>query len=271
VTLPAAGHRKARHPHNKSGASFALVPRGGVCCLPSRMNFPATEWSLLARATLNGESAAAESLAEFCRRYREPVVRFICRRGAPISEAEDLAHDFMLHVMEKSVLRRADPARGRFRSFLIGALVRFLRDAHQSRTAQKNGGDRPPLSLDELETKGLELSLPGEDAAAFDREWALALLYLTLEGIRVDYAQAGQSAEYAVVSAYLPGSVASPPYEESAARLGQTLGAFKTGVHRLRQRFRERLQREVAATISSPEDFESEFSYLGQVLRTAVK
>ena len=235
------------------------------------MEFPATEWSLLARATLNGESAAAKSLADFCRRYREPVLRFIRRRGAPVSEAEDLAHDFMLHVMEKSVLRRADPARGRFRSFLIGALMRFLRDAHQSRVAQKNGGGHPPLSLDELETKGVEPSLPAEEAAAFDREWALALLHLTLEGLRCDYEQSGEAAEYAVVSAYLPGSVASPPYEESAAKLGQTLAAFKTGVHRLRQRFRERLQREVAATISSPEDIESEFSYLGHVLRTAAK
>jgi RNA polymerase sigma-70 factor (ECF subfamily) len=235
------------------------------------MEFPATEWSLLTRATLNGESAAAASLAEFCRRYREPVVRFICRRGAPVSEAEDLAHDFMLHVMEKSVLRRADPARGRFRSFLIGALVRFLRDANQSRRAQKNGGEHPPLSLDELETRGVEPSVPSEDAAAFDREWALTLLHLTLEELRNDYVLAGQAADYGVLSAYLPGSVASPPYEESAAKLGQPLSAFKTEVHRLRKRFRERLQREVAATISSPEDIESEFSYLGQVLRTAAK
>lgn len=235
------------------------------------MEFPATEWSLLARATLNGETAAAASLAEFCRRYREPVVRFICRRGTAPADAEDLAHDFILHLMEKSVLRRADPARGRFRSFLIGALVRFLRDAHQRRTAQKNGGVNPPVSLAELELAGVEPALPPEDAAAFDREWAFALLQMTLEGLKRDYERDDQAAAFAVLSAYLPGSVAPPAYEESAARLGQPLAAFKTDVHRLRKRFRERLQREVAATITSPEDIESEFSYLGQVLRLPVK
>jgi len=74
-----------------------------------------------------------------------------------------------------------------------------------------------------------------------------------------------------VLRAYLPGSVLVPPYEESAARVGLNLGAFKTEVHRLRLRFRERLQREVAATLASPEEVEAEFAYLGRVLQTGPK
>jgi RNA polymerase sigma-70 factor (ECF subfamily) len=235
------------------------------------MEFPATEWSLLARATLNGEASASEALAEFCRRYREPVVRFICLRGVSPLDAEDLAHDFMLHLMEKSTLRRADAGRGRFRSFLIGALVRFLRDVHQRRTSQKHGGGHSPVSLDAPEMTDTQPALPADDATAFDREWALRLLQLTLDGLQSEYARASRAEVYSVVRNYLPGSVASPPYEESAAKLGLTLGAFKTEVHRLRQRFRERLQREVAATLSLPEEIEEEFAYLGQVLQAGAK
>lgn len=235
------------------------------------MEFPATEWSLLARATLNGDASAAAALAEFCRRYREPVVRFICWRGIAPADAEDLAQDFMLHVMEKSTLRRADGGRGRFRSFLIGALIRFLRDAHQRRVAQKNGGGQVHLSLDAPEMLNAPPAFPAEEAAAFDREWALRLLQLSLECLRADYERLGRTEQYAVLSQYLPGSVAPPSYEASAARLGLNLAAFKTEVHRLRRRFRERLQREVAATLTLPEEIESEFAYLGQVLQQGCK
>lgn len=235
------------------------------------MEFPTTQWSLLARATLNGEAAAAEALAEFCRRYRGPILQFIRHRGVPPTEAEDLAHDFMLHVIEKSTLRRADAARGRFRSFLIGALVRFLRDAQQRRAAQKHGGGHPPASLNDPDTDGRAAAPPADDTTAFDREWALRLLQLALDGLKADYERTSRAEKYAVLRAYLPGSVVVPLYEESAATLGLSLGAFKTEVHRLRQRFRERLQREVAATLSSPEEIEGEFAYLGRVLQAGPK
>ncbi|HEX7130826.1 MAG TPA: sigma factor, partial [Rhodanobacteraceae bacterium] len=88
------------------------------------MDFPTTQWDLLAVATLNGDERARAALADFYRRYRGPVVAFIRHRGLGPHEAEDLAHDFVVHLMNKSMLRRADAARGRFRSFLLGALVR---------------------------------------------------------------------------------------------------------------------------------------------------
>jgi DNA-directed RNA polymerase specialized sigma24 family protein len=230
------------------------------------MQFPETEWTLLAQATLNGETSAGKALAEFCRRYRAPVLGFIIGRGIPHAEAEDLAHDFMVHLMEKSTLRRADAARGRFRSFLIGALKRFLRDVHLHRARLKNGGGESRLSLDAPEMVAAPPALLPEDDRTFDREWALRLLHLTLDSISSEYQSEGQSEAYDVLRSYLPGSVAPPPYEVSACRLGLTLSAFKTEVHRLRKRFRERLQREVAATLSAPQEIDAEFSYLGRVL-----
>ena len=235
------------------------------------MEFPATQWSLLAQATLNGEAAATAALAEFCRRYREPVLQFIRIRGVPPAEAEDLTQDFLLHVMEKSTLRRADATRGRFRSFLIGALVRFLRDAYHQRTAQKRGGMALPLSFDEPDLAAAMPTIAPDDAALFDRAWATQMLLLALEGLKADYGKAGRAEAYAVLAAYLPGRAAPPPYEEAAATLGLGLATFKTEVHRLLERFRQRLRREIAGTVTSPEEIEDELAYLGRVLQGAPK
>lgn len=233
------------------------------------MRVPDTQWSLLAQATLHGEDGGADALAEFCGRYRPPIVEFIQRRGHALADAEDLAHDFIIHLMEKSALRRAQQARGRFRSFLLGALVRFLGDAHDRRTAQKRGGAAAPLSLDagDEDDSTLQPIVPPPDAEIFDRQWALGLLALTIEGLESSFEKKGRDREFAVLRLFIPGGVQPPPYETAAALLGMTVPALKTEVHRLRARFRARLRQEVAATVSSPEQIDEEITYLGRVLQ----
>ena len=235
------------------------------------MRFPDTQWSLLAQATLHGETDAAAALAEFCRRYRPPIVEFIQRRGYSTGDAEDVAHDFLVHLMEKSALRRADAARGRFRSFLLGALVRFLGDVRDRRAAQKRGGDVAQLSLDAArDDDSSELaSVPPPEAELFDRQWALGLLALTLQALEGEFAAKRRAREFAVLRAYVPGGVRPPPYETAAQELGMSLPAFKTEVHRLRSRFRALLREEIAATVSSPEQIDAEINYLGRVLQLA--
>jgi RNA polymerase sigma-70 factor (ECF subfamily) len=237
------------------------------------MRFPDTQWSLLAQATLHGDSGGADALADFCSRYRSPIIEFIQRRGYSPADAEDLAHDFFIHLMEKSALRRAQEARGRFRSFLLGALVRFLGDAQDRRTALKRGGDVAPLSLDanDRDDSNVQPAVPPPDAEIFDRQWALSLLTLTIEGLEAGFAEKGRSGEFVVLRAFIPGGVQPPPYEEAAQRLGMTLPAFKTEVHRLRARFRARLRQEIAATVSSLEQIDEEIAYLGRVLQTGAK
>lgn len=236
------------------------------------MEFPATQWSLLALATLNGDSAGRDALADFYSRYREPVVAFIRRRGIPADDVEDLAQEFFVHLMEKATLRRADATRGRFRSFLLGALVRFLAQARERRQAVKRGGRAPPVSLDATEGTGAEPAVLPVDQQAYDRDWAVGLLRHALAAIEEEYRKRGREAEFEIFRAYLPGTTeAPPPYDSAAKRAGLGLGAFKTEVHRMRERLREILRREVAATVSSPEEVEDEVMYLGQVLRAQSK
>src|SRR5687768_4329586 len=101
------------------------------------MDFPSTHWSMLAQASLHGETAARQSLDSFCRRYRAPVIALLRRRGVIESRVEDMTHDFFLHLMKHSSLKRADPALGRFRSFINGSLKRFLADDVVHNHAQK--------------------------------------------------------------------------------------------------------------------------------------
>jgi RNA polymerase sigma-70 factor (ECF subfamily) len=233
------------------------------------VEFPTTQWKLLADATLHGDAAAAVALAEFIRRYRGPVVQVIRIRGWPAAEVEDLAHDFFIHMMERSTLRRFDANRGRFRSYLLGALIRFLRDARERQTALKRGGTLLPVTLESAEFSGDGAATPPPEAAAFDQQWALDLLALTLAALAAEYAQRGRAAEFAILRAYVPGGIQPPPYEESATTLGLPLAAFKTEVHRLRKRFRLLLREQIAATVGSREEVEAEFLYLRQVLQGA--
>src|ERR1051326_8844173 len=94
------------------------------------MYFPTTKWNLLADASANGETAASQALEDLCRRYWTPLQRFIRSRGYSEVEANDLTQEFILHLIKHSTLKKADPLRGKFRSFLCGALVRFLADEY---------------------------------------------------------------------------------------------------------------------------------------------
>jgi DNA-directed RNA polymerase specialized sigma24 family protein len=232
------------------------------------MAFPTTQWSLLAVATLNGDTCAHEALGDFYRSYREPVIAFIRDRGFGLHQAEDLAHDFMVHLMNKSMLRRADAGRGRFRSFLLGALVHFIDDARTRQARLKRGAGYAHLSIDDEQFHEIDMAAASE-TSVFDYAWALELLERAKRHGEAHYAESGRARDYAVLRAYLPGEMRAPPYEESAARLSMALAAFKTEVHRLRARFRDQLRREIAATVSSPHEINAEIAYLGRVLQSA--
>jgi DNA-directed RNA polymerase specialized sigma24 family protein len=232
------------------------------------MNFPTTQWSLLAVATLNGDSGAHTAWGDFYRSYRGPVIAFIRCRGFAAHQAEDLAQDFMVHLMNKSMLRRADAERGRFRSFLLGALTRFLDDARTRQSRLKRGAGYSHLSIDDERFRENELAA-SSDTAVFDYAWALELLERAKHAVETHYASDGRAGDHSVLRAYLPGEVQPPPYEDAAARLALTPAAFKTEVHRLRVRFRQQLRREIAATVSSPHEISAEIVYLGRVLQSA--
>ena len=228
------------------------------------MGFPTTRWSLLAQATIHGGARQAEALAEFYRRYHQPVADFIRRRGADRAQAEDLTQGFFVHLIESSTLQRADPSRGRFRAFPRGALPSFLARDRTRLEAGKRGGGEVPLSIESLTPGAGEPTVPAGVAEAFDREWARDLLARARHGLATEWR--GEPEALAVLMHFLPGAVETPPYAQAAETLGWTLARLKTEVFRLRQQFRERVRAEVALTVDAPHEIEAEMAHLHRVL-----
>jgi len=227
------------------------------------MSFPKTHWSALAKATLHGETEARTALEELCGCYWNPVYQFIRSRGVPHAEAQDLAQEFMVHVMQKSMFSRADPLRGQFRSFLLGALVRFMADAADKRKALKRGGNLSHVSLDKAEP----VAPLDRSSVAFDREWALTVLETALQTVRTAFVQAHRESDFGILKTFLPGSPGGPSYETAAAQLALSVPALKSEVHRLRRRFRELVREQIARTVSAPHEIEAEIQHLEAVLR----
>lgn len=221
------------------------------------------------RAGADDGTDAHDALARLCRTYWYPLYAHVRRRGYPPPDAEDLTQAFFARLLERRTVARADPARGRFRSFMLASLDHFLADERDRARAQKRGGGQVFVSIDAAAAEE-RLRLEPVDARApdreFDRAWALALLETVIARLRDEHAAAGRAGLLEALSATLVGSRDVQPYAELAGRLGMTEGAVKVAVHRLRKRYRSLLEDEIAQTVDSPEEARDELRYLLAVL-----
>ena len=232
------------------------------------MNFPSTHWSILGHATKSGGERQTAALEEMCRRYWVPVFQALRHRGYVEAEAQDITQEFLMQLTDHSAWRRADPHRGRFRSFLLGSLSRFLREVEVRRRAQKRGGDVQHLSSDEdavAETLA-DASVAEDVVRSFDRNWAMELMGRAFERTRKEYSSAGKAHLFTHLKAFLPVGKEPPTYEQIAVTLGITLSALKTEVFRLRNAFRLNVRAEVAQTVSAPHEIDAELGWLQKVL-----
>jgi RNA polymerase sigma factor (sigma-70 family) len=231
-----------------------------------RGRFATTRWSVvLAAGTDLGSTGAREALTTLCETYWYPLYAFLRGRGHRADEAEDLTQAFFARVIEKHAFQHADPARGRFRSFLLTSLTHFAANEHDREMAKKRGGDSLILAL-ELETAEGRFQLePSSDETPeriFDRRWALTLLDRVINKLRTEMIQRGRQSLFDALKVYLTGDAPQLSYAETASALGVSETSIKVAVHRLRKRFRELLRDEIAHTVSSPEEIEDELAHL---------
>jgi RNA polymerase sigma-70 factor (ECF subfamily) len=222
--------------------------------------FATTRWSLVAAATDPAAPHAREALADLCRLYWFPIYAYVRRRGQDHHAAQDLTQAFFARLLEKNDLAAADKIRGRFRSYLLTACQHFLANAHDHDTAKKRGGGRPHLPLDFADADTRYSHEPTDEETperAFDRQWALGLLDRALGELRAEYADSGRATLFDALKDSLAGG-AEVPYADLARELGMTEGAVKVAVHRLRQRYRDRLRGLIADTVEKPEDVDDE-------------
>jgi RNA polymerase sigma-70 factor (ECF subfamily) len=204
-----------------------------------------------------------------CRTYWFPLYAHVRRRGFSAHDAEDLTQEFFARTLARQSIAQADPARGRFRAFVLTALNHFLADEWNRARAEKRGGAHELLSLDLRDaehrfTQVMDSAAPPDQM--FDREWALAVLRTVLGKLENEYGAAGKADLFGVLKPTLTGARDSQPYAELAAQLGRNENAVKVAVHRLRQRYRALLQAEIADTVASDDDANAEMRVLLQAL-----
>ncbi|MCL4195609.1 MAG: sigma-70 family RNA polymerase sigma factor [Thermoguttaceae bacterium] len=232
-------------------------------------SFATTHWSVVLAAGAGDDTAAREALAALCRSYWYPLYAYARRRGHPPQDAEDLIQSFFVRFLEHNWVARADQQRGRFRTFLLTALDRFLANEWDKVRAIKRGGHlrQVALEMDDAESRfSREPADPCTPEQQFERQWALTVLDRTLAGLREEYAGRGQAATFDALKPTLLGSREAQPYASLAEDLGVTQGSVKVMVSRLRERYRQRLLEEIAHTVASPDEVDSELRHLFRVL-----
>jgi len=239
---------------------------------PRRASFPTTRITLIHAARSGSGPQAEEALSTLCRAYWYPIYAYVRRLGHSPEEAEDLTQGFFTRVLEKHYLRDFQRERGRFRSFLLTALKHFIANERDWARAQKRGGTRPPVALDDvLSTAESRYSIEPRDTDTperiFERHWAMAVLSRVQDQLHAEAETSGKRQQFDRVKGLLLGEDTDIGYRALAGELGTTEGALKVTIHRLRQRFKELLRNEIAHTVAHHDEVGDELRYLLAALR----
>ncbi len=233
--------------------------------------FVTTRWTEVAAARDANAPGAAAALEALCRAYWRPLYLWLRRQGRNPHDAQDLTQEFFSRLLEKDWLRAADRDKGRFRTFLLVALKRFLSDDWDRTRAQKRGGGQLAAPLDtELAEQTLASHASGPPESpdqAYERQWALTLIERVIARLREEFTAAGRTDEFDALKDFLTAGRGEIPYATVATRLNTSEGAARVAVHRIRKRFRELFREEVTATVAPGEDIDDELRQLQAALR----
>lgn len=236
---------------------------------PSAARFPTTQWSRVLRAGDASDREGRDALEQLCRDYWYPLYAFARRRGLDREEAGDLVQGFLADLLERGDLTKADPARGRFRSFLRTACSHFLSHAREHDRALKRGGGHAPVSIDVRDAEGRYINEPAHDLTAerlYERRWATVLLGHVLGRLESEVRGSGKAALFARLRPLLEGDELVASYREIAESLQMSEGAVKVAAHRFRGRYRQILREEVARTVADPAEVDAELADLLKAL-----
>lgn len=231
--------------------------------------FVTTRWTVVLEAGRKSSPHSDRALAELCQQCWYPLYAYVRRRVNSREDAEDLTQGFFASFLAKNYLEGLAAERGKFRAFLLAALQHFLANERDKAGRQKRGGGAEHLSLDWQDADNrfhLDPPDPASPERLFDREWALALLEKVIQRLQAACAAEGRAGLFAQARGYLMAGEAAIPYAEAAAKLGLDEGAVRVAVHRLRKRYRELLQDEVAQTLDDPAQVREELRSLRAAL-----
>jgi RNA polymerase sigma-70 factor (ECF subfamily) len=182
--------------------------------------------------------------------------------------AQDLTQGFFTQLLEKQYIKSARSERGRFRSFLLASVKNYLANEWDREQAQKRGGGTVLLSFD-FEGAKASLPEPGHEITpevVFERQWALTVLENVLAALRQEMVRSGNEERFQRLKGFLTGEQAGIKLRTVATELEMSEGAVKVAIHRMRRRFGEMLQSEIASTLNDPREVDEEIRYLFAVI-----
>ena len=190
-------------------------------------------------------------------------------RNAPQPNAEDLTQTFFARLLEKNYVAQADRERGRFRTYLLGALSHFLADEWDKTRRMKRGGGQEIISFDAAsaeERYRLEPLNSLDPAKLYERRWVTTLFDQVLARLEQEFRDSGKGTVFDSLKGSLLAEPDSPGYAQLGASLGLKEDAVKQAVHRMRRRYRELFRQEITQTVAGPDEVDDELNYLFAVL-----
>jgi DNA-directed RNA polymerase specialized sigma24 family protein len=244
-----------------NGVPHFLAPLGRG----NHASFATTQWELVLCASQAPSPQATEALENLCRAYWYPVYAFVRRKGYDAHQAQDLTQEFFARIAQKNSLSGAQRERGKFRSYLLGALQHFLSDQRDRANAAKRGGGKELVSLDDeaaLALFALEQRSDLSPENHFEKRWAITILERAFTRVGLEFEKSGRGALFEQLKSFLAEPSDPGEYKHIAGKIGMRPSTLAVAVHRLRQRYRELVREEVAATIVAPEEVEDELRHL---------
>jgi RNA polymerase sigma factor (sigma-70 family) len=252
-----------KHEADKFLAAMRLDPDCGD------FPFKTTRWSLVLSVQDLENSQARNALAELCNTYWRPIYGFLRRRRYSHHDAQDLTQSFFVSLLHNESIQQADRTRGRFRSYLLGSLTKFLANEWDRQHAQKRGGHLEIHSLDAEDAEKFLAQLPADLPAEtiYELSWADTTVKNALKKLRDKAVARGRTDLFEALQVHLIRDESSQ--EQTAETLGISVNAVHTLVHRLRRAYRDALREEIAETVTTSTDIDEELRYLRQVLESA--
>jgi DNA-directed RNA polymerase specialized sigma24 family protein len=228
--------------------------------------FPETHRSVVLAVRSANPEERARALDALVAAYWRPVQRHVAVRWRESDEdSRDLAQGFFASALEKGWLARFDPARGRFRTYLLACLDGFVAKERRARRRLKRGGGAFVVPLESTGEDGETLELPIADGtdleAQFQREWARSLFALAVEALRRRCVGTGKAVAFALFERYdIEGADGPdrPSYAQLAAERGLPVTQVTNHLHWARRELRREVLEKLREITASEEEYRAE-------------
>lgn len=223
---------------------------------------PTTRWSLVLQTSNADPELARRAVSALCEAYWYPVYLFYRRARCNPEAARETAQELFADLIERNDFARADPRRGRFRDYLLGAARHLL--ANTRRRARSREGREVPFFVDckDGETRvAIEPASDRTPESEFRAAWAREVVSRAIEGLASEYEARGDLPLFRRLVPYLVSDGSEPAYSDLSAAVGKNVGTVRMAVTRLRERFRRKLRDQVS-TYTADEEVEEELRFL---------